>query len=100
MPDNKLSCKLKKEEEIIDESCECTLHLERKYADSRIQERKGELWTSKALPVTKFDFLITPFILVFEPSVLFMRTGKSAEVPIRLQEILDWETKRHAKFKV
>jgi hypothetical protein len=100
MPQKRFPFQLKKEGKIIDEKCECTLQRERKYPSSPILQRTGELWTSIPLPVTAMDFLEAPFILVFDPSVLFMRAGKSYEVPIRLQEILNWKTKRHARFKV
>lgn len=100
MPDKKLPCGLKKDEKIIDENYECTLHLERRYPISPILQGEGELWTSEPLPVTPLDFIEAQFTLIFEPSVLFMRTGKSDEVPIRLQDILDWKTKRHARFRV
>lgn len=93
-------CKLSLNGEMIDEHCLCKFYdIHRRTPFSTILSASGEITTLESLPVTLLNFRSLPFLLIFDPAAITSSSGRIDEMPIILEEVLDWSSKRHATFK-
>jgi hypothetical protein len=91
--------RLLKDGNIIDDSIECAITIERRGQYSSILEGHGEIKTSKPLPVSQYDIPFNVENIRFELILDDPMFKKAEKIPIVLTDV-EWKEKKWASFEV